>query len=120
MTEWNWCDRKGQPSKHDVGFQMDEVGNILQRTGAVKTKACQKCKKEFNPLTESVPITQKVPFYKCEDCNFENAGGEAALDHKLTNSQHHIKKTSKDRIVTYKNIIKGNKANITKIDDDKV
>ena len=113
-------DDKGQVVIVETAEQIDTVGNIYQKSGGVIPKACQVCKKEFTSVIESIPIKETVPFYSCQDCNFENAGGEATLDHKLLNSDHQIKKITKDRIVTYKNIIKGRKANITLTDDDAI
>lgn len=108
MTEW----------KTISSFeQKDEVGNIYQKKGGVIPKACQKCGKKFYSEIKNIPITQSVPFYKCKNCSFENAGGDSALDHKIT-TDHEIKKISKDRIVGYNSIIEGSKSNIIKSKND--
>ncbi len=101
----------------DPNKQIDTVGNIVQKQGAIQPKACQKCKKEFTSKIESKPITQSVPFYKCENCEFENAGGDAALDHKIT-TDHKIKKITKDRLAKVDKIITGRIAHIKKTKTD--
>ena len=63
--------------------QIDTVGNVYQKGGGVIPKACQKCKKEFKSEIIETPVTQKVPYFKCKDCGFENAGSNAALDHLI-------------------------------------
>ena len=34
--------------------QIDEVGNIFQKSGAVQPKACQKCEKKFTSEVEEI------------------------------------------------------------------
>jgi len=97
--------------------QKDEVGNIYQQAGGVIPKACQKCKTVFDGKVVSTPITQKVPIYKCQDCEFEDASGDITLDHKIE-TEHKIKKESKDRLVGYEREVVGSKANIKTIKDD--
>jgi len=97
--------------------QIDEVGNIYQRSGGVIPKACQKCKTEFKSTIKIVPQTQKVPIYFCEECDFSNAGTSIALDHKI-DTNHKLKKSFKDRIVSYSNIIEGSFPKITQLKDD--
>jgi len=99
-------------------YQIDEIGNIYQRQGGIIPKACQKCKKEFISEIREFPVTQKIPFYKCEDCDFENPSGDATLGHKIENMDHDIKKTVKDRIVTIEKRLVGNKANVKKTEND--
>jgi len=79
--------------------QLDEVGNIYQYHGGVKPHACQKCKKEFKTEIKETPLTQKVPLYECEDCDFKNGGGDPALQHKIE-TDHKIKRVLSDRIVS--------------------
>jgi len=104
MTDWKLMTKMDQ--------QIDKVGNIYQKSGGVKPKACQKCKKEFNAKVKSTPITQSVPYYKC-DCDFKTSDPTEAFDHKLT-TDHTISRTAKSRIVNYINTLEGLKANITK------
>ena len=98
-------------------LQIDTVGNIVQVSGGVKTKACQKCKTLFDCKPSNVPKTQQVPSYICEQCNFKNNGAPAALDHKIE-TDHTIKKIMKERIVSYDKKIVGNVAYITKVKND--
>jgi len=96
--------------------QLDEVGNIYQYHGGVKSKACQKCKREFKTQIKLDPTIQKIPMYECEECDFKNAGGDAALDHKIQSS-HKLKKTQKDKIVDMKRQLIDT-PNIIKTEDD--
>ena len=100
-----------------TNMQVDTVGNIVQKAGGVIPKACQKCKKEFTGKIESVPIKQKVPFYKCTDCEFISSSGDAAFDHKIL-TDHKLSKIVKDRIVGTENKIIGNFAKISKTKND--
>lgn len=116
-------DINGKDITIELDEQVDEVGNLVQRMGKDKIggiipKACQKCKKEFKSEIKEFPIIQKVPFYKCKDCDFENAGGDATLGHKIENMEHNIKKIVKDRVVTIERRLVGTKANINKTEDD--
>lgn len=103
-----------EPYQH----QVDTVGNIYQIRGGVVPKACQKCKKEFNTERKEFPVIQKVPFYKCKDCNFSNPGGDAALTHKIQNIEHEIERKNKDKVVGVEVKLVGNKSNIKKIKHD--
>lgn len=115
MTEWELLLKEGR----SIDEQIDEVGNIYQKSGGVVPKACQKCKKEFTAKIKSTPITQDIPLYICS-CNYETGDPTEAFDHKLLTS-HSIKRTVKSRIVTNVNILEGQKANIKEIyTDDKV
>jgi len=120
--EWKIITREIIDNKNNITIvetsqQIDEVGNIYQIHGGIIPKACQKCKEPFDSEVKAFPLTQKIPYYKCEDCEFENTGGEATLDHKIETS-HNIKKSTKDRIVSLENKIVGNKANIEHTEDD--
>ena len=123
--DWHWITKevtvvdKGRPVTKDVrtARQVDSVGNVFQLHGGVEPKACQQCKKKFVYAVEVKPIEQSVGFYKCEDCDFKNASGDSALDHKII-TDHKIKKTTEDRFVTTKKIIIGNKANIKNTKND--
>lgn len=84
---------------------IDEVGNIIQDSGAVVPKACQKCKKEFTSSVEESPKKENVPFYQCKECNFNNAGNDQALEHMMT-SGHKINKTVRERIVGFDRKVK--------------
>lgn len=108
----------GQILTIETPEQIDKVGNIYQKNGGVIPKACQKCKKKFTGKFKTFPVTEAVPYYKCKDCNFENAGGDSALEHKLEKIDHSIKKITKDRIVTVEKKIVGSIARITKLEDD--
>jgi len=98
--------------------QEDEVGNIYQIHGAVKTKACQNCKKKFENEQKKYPLIQKIPLYKCADCSFEAPSAQGALDHKLDNDDHKLEKVKKERIVAYNVKLVGNFANIIKTEND--
>lgn len=108
--EWSFIEDKPH-------LQIDEVGNIVQINGGVQPKACQKCKNEFKSKIKENPKKQIVPFYKCEDCDFENGGAPAVMDHKFE-TDHKIKKISKDRIVSIERTIEGSVAHISKTKDD--
>lgn len=96
---------------------IDSVGNEIQDGGAVIPKACQKCKIEFKSDIVETDMKQTVPFYKCQDCNFSNTGGDATLTHKIE-TNHIIKKINKDRIVGVKRQLSGSLANIKKYKND--
>ncbi len=100
-----------------VEYQEDEVGNILQRAGGVRPKACQKCKKQFKSEYSKKEINQKIGYYVCTECNFSNSDSTSGLDHMIGTSHKLIKK-SKDKIMGYETILTGSKAHITKTDDD--
>lgn len=97
--------------------QIDEVGNIVQIHGAVQPKACQKCEKKFDEKPTVVDKKQYVPIYKCTECKFYNAGGDAAFDHKIT-SDHKITKTVKEMVVGKDKKILGSVARIIKTKND--
>lgn len=103
---------------HPTDEQIDTVGNIYQKSGAVIPKACQTCKQEFWSEVKERPLTQSVPGYKCEDCKFEASAGDAAFEHKITNIDHNLKKIKKERIVTIERYLFGRLAYIRKTEDD--
>lgn len=107
-----WKFIEGEPN-----LQIDTVGNIIQMSGGVIPKACQKCKTKFNYTVTKVPRTQQVPIYACLDCSFKNSGGSAAFDHKIE-TDHKIKKISKSRVVSVDKKILGSTAHITKTKND--
>ena len=96
---WQFCDLKGIKSKIPTSFQVDTVGNIYQQNGGVNPMACQKCKKKFKSVVQEVPLTQKVPSYKCNSCDFDQSSGDAAFLHKSANKNHNVIKVVKDRLV---------------------
>lgn len=100
-----------------IEMQKDEVGNLVQQSGAVKSKACQICKTEFDYKPTKKEKIQDVPIYKCEKCDFKNASGDFALEHKIT-SNHNIKKIKEKRLVGYDIIIEGKTAEIIKTEYD--
>ena len=115
--EWKFVTLKGEDSKSNNAFKMDIVGNIFQKNGGVKPIACQKCKIKFKSKIREIPIKQKIPSYKCKNCDFENSEADAALDHKIT-TDHKIKKITKDRIVGVKKQLIDNIASINPINND--
>jgi len=96
--------------------QQDEVGNIYQFHGGVKSKACQECKKDFVTKIKLDPVIQNVPMYECEECSFKNAGGDAALDHKIQTS-HKLNKIKKEKVVSIRRQLIDT-PNIIKTEDD--
>ena len=118
MTKWHWCDRKGESSKDDVGFQMDEVGNILQRTGAIKTKACQKCKTKFKSKQVTQEIIKDVPIYQCSTCKQSNPSGEWAFNHTLEYKDHILKRTTQQKVIGVNVTLEGNIAQIYQSKND--
>ena len=99
--------------------QIDEVGNIVQHTGGVQTKACQKCRREFESKIIKVEIKQRVSYYDCTECNFSSANSNGGLDHMIETT-HKLTKTSKNKVMGYDNIIQGVISHITKTDDDMI
>ena len=97
-----WTKMKDHPSMRE-----DEKGNILQRTGAVVPKACQKCGRKLIALIEKIERTQSYPTYKCEDCKFKNNSADYAWDHEKANSSHTIKKIKELRIIGYQTYLSG-------------
>lgn len=117
MSKWTWCDYSGNESDHETNFQKDEVGNILQRSGALMTKACQNCKKDFNVKKVEDELKQPVKNYKCTDCDFSSTIAQHAMEHKLENEEHKMKITTKRRVVGKKVSLEGT-ANIRYTKDD--
>jgi len=111
-------DDKGQVVIVETDEQIDIVGNIYQKSGAVIPKACQKCEKEFDAIIKHDPVKQDVPIYKCEDCDFKDVSPIKALDHKLEKDDHKIKKDKEERIVDITSQLVGRKANITILEND--
>lgn len=123
---WSWVEKEvlvGTKKKEkltkvkDYNQQVDEVGNILQKGGGVKPKACQNCKVEFNSKVELFKKTTKVPFYKCDECDMEFGSSEGALDHKIQ-TNHKLKKELKEKVVGLEKKVTGKIAKIQKTDDD--
>lgn len=115
--EWKFCNNKGEISQIPTSFQIDTVGNILQKSGAIKPKACQKCEIIFKTETKQIPKKQKVSLYKCTECDFENANGDAAFDHTIL-SEHKLTKKTEERIIGFENILEGEKSHVVKTDED--
>lgn len=115
--EWKFCNLKGKISKDPTSFQIDEVGNIYQKSGAVVPKACQKCKKVFKSEIKKQPKIQKVPIYECISCKKKFVAPHLALDHKIE-TDHKLKKTQKDKVVGEEKIVIGSLSQITKTEDD--
>lgn len=118
---WKWCNIRGKVDKDNpkvqTNYQLDTVGNIYQKTGAVKAVACQKCKIKFSSEKKVVPITHARSLYSCVSCKFKNTSAEAALDHKLE-TDHKIKKDSKQVVTNVENQIVGIRPNIIKTKTD--
>jgi len=112
-------DKHGKYGNLEVeeNYQIDEVGNIYQISGGVIPKACQRCKQLFNAPTKETPVIQKVGIYKCEDCEFENAGADITLDHKIQ-TNHKIRKIQQDKFVGTERKIIGLKAQVTVTKDN--
>ncbi len=127
MTNWklqtetiNVKDSRGQPKDitYSKGYQKDEVGNILQRKGAVIPKACQKCKKEFSAVMEQIEIKNKIPNYVCDTCNFEEIRPELVIRHTTLNPEHKIITEEKEKVVGYDTILNGTLSFVEKTSDD--
>lgn len=116
---WKFVDKRGKMSKVNTQYQMDEVGNVLQIGGAVKPKACQKCKKKFNAKTKDIPQTAKVPWFKCSQEDFEAPTMESVYFHIQDNGNtHEIVKTHKEKIVGVESQSVGRLAIITQFDTE--
>jgi len=118
-TFWSFVTKKTKKVSIEVPLdqQIDEVGNIYQKSGAVIAKACQKCGKEFDYTPTMVERKAPVPIYKCTACSFTNGSGDAAFDHKLT-TDHKVVKTTVERVVAIEKKLLGSLAHITKTEDD--
>ncbi len=115
---WKYCDRTGKITEKDLnGYQIDEVGNILQSTGALKTKACQNCQQEFLIKTVRDEIRQDIDNFKCKKCEFESATPQGGLKHILDKTTHKLEIEPKSRVVGYRNTLEDNPI-ITKLKDD--
>jgi protein-arginine kinase activator protein McsA len=110
----NWVNKFADNGQE---YQEDEVGNIFQYHGGVKPKACQNCKDPFESKLELVEKKGTVPMYVCKNCDFKNASGDAALDHKITTDHNILKKTS-ERVIAIEKKIIGSVAHITQEDND--
>lgn len=106
-------------SKKTKNEQIDEVGNILQKGGAIKPKACQKCKKEFDAKIEETSIVQNIPGFECILCDIKYSNGNEALGHMLEKGNDHtFKKIKLKRKVGSKKILVGRQSNITFVKND--
>ena len=115
--DWKFCDISGNLSENPTWYQIDTVGNIVQRMGGIVPKACQKCKEPFKSENKDIPIKKSRKVYKCQECDFINTSAEAAFDHKLE-KDHKFKKESVDVITNVKRISVGIIPRITKTEDD--
>jgi hypothetical protein len=115
--DWGFCDSRGNISKVPTNFQLDGVGNIVQRNGGVNPKACQVCKEEFKSEIKKKELTTSYPSYVCNTCDFHSAEPDKAFDHKLE-TDHKISKKSKVRVAGYENISTGKQAHIKFTDND--
>jgi len=116
MTEWEIV-LKGK-DKHPTDQQIDEVGNIFQKSGGVNPKACQKCHQEFDAPTRRIPLKQTVPDFSCVDCSFKSTGAVGAIMHFQEHPDHKISQKSTEKIVGYENIIVGAKVMVDKVYED--
>jgi DNA-directed RNA polymerase subunit RPC12/RpoP len=96
---------------------MDHVGNILQISGALMTKACQNCKQEFIPKVTVDELRQKYKQFKCKDCEFKSPIAQDALMHTIENDEHKLKAIRGSNVIGYKRTIEGI-AVIEKLKDD--
>lgn len=117
MTKWKLLTKIIKDKQTELDQQIDDVGNIYQKSGAVVPKACQKCKKPFDAKVKSVPLKQNVPFYSCDDCSFKTGDPTEAFDHKVV-LEHKISRKAKYRIIRWDNTLDGQKANIKEVFDD--
>ena len=117
MTQWNLLTKIIKDKQIELDQQIDDVGNIYQKSGGVIPKACQKCKKPFDAKVNRVPLKQKIPFYKCEDCKYETGDPTEAFDHKVV-LEHNISRKGKYRIIRWDNTLDGQKANVKEVFDN--
>lgn len=111
-------DDKGTKVIVETPEQIDEVGNIYQKSGAVIPKACQNCKEDFKSEIKDFPITQDVPIYTCNDCDFEGVSGDSALSHIIEYPDHKLNKSIKERVIGIDKKAIGSVARIKKTEDD--
>lgn len=105
--EWKYCDCYGNLVENNMGYQVDEVKNILQQSGAVQTKACQNCGNEFLTKVIIDEVRQEIRGYTCDDCDFHSNLGDEALSHTIENKDHVLNIKEESRIVGYKNTLDG-------------
>ena len=86
---------------------VDIAGNQLQDDGGVVPKACVYCGKDFTSTVKQIEVTQAVSIYKCNDCDFENASGDYAWDHRVANPTHTVQKIVDQRVVGTNTIVEG-------------
>ncbi len=115
---WSYCTPEGKIiDKNLHNLQVDEVGNILTKTGGLRVKACQECKNEFIPKTFKDEMRQDVNGFKCKECEFETLNSPDALTHLLKEKTHDFDVKTESRVVGY-NITLHDYAIIEKKDDD--
>ncbi len=114
MTDWKLLLK----NKRSTDQQIDDVGNIYQKSGGVVPKACQKCHQEFDAPTKQIPLKQTVPDFSCVDCDFKSTGAVGAIIHFQEHPDHKISKKSVEKTVGYENIIIGPKVMVEKIYKD--
>ncbi len=97
--------------------QEDSLGNLLQADGGVVPKVCQNCKSKLIGEAILKEIKQTVPFFKCEDCEFETSDGGQALWHEHDNDSHTIKFTTGEKVTEINRVIE-NPSRIIKEEND--
>jgi hypothetical protein len=114
---WRFCDKDGEFTDHDVGFQVDTAGNIVDKKGQLKIKACQECETAFEPSIKKIEMKQEVKIFKCKNCKFESPSADQALTHNIENQKHKLIISKKDRVVGFKKQLEGT-AIINQSEDD--
>jgi hypothetical protein len=99
--EWRWCDKYGKDYHEDIGFQKDDVGNIVMKNGQVSYKACQDCGHEFLSNVSTDEIKQDIDTYKCSKCDFESNVAQEAIKHTFKEKKHQIEIETNSRIVGF-------------------
>ena len=104
---WKFCSYDGHLSPEDIGYQKDEAGNILQRSGAIRTKSCQNCGRRFNVKRDVEELKQNIDVYTCDRCNFVSAVPQDALIHTIKFKDHNLKTKEDSRVVGHRNVLSG-------------
>ena len=106
--EWKLINKKTQE---------DSLGNLLQADGGVVPKTCQQCKSSLIAPAELKEIKQTIPYFECEDCDYETSDGGHALWHEHDNNSHVIKFTTSEKVIDINRIIE-QPSKIIKSEDD--
>lgn len=110
--------KEKQKITKSLDYQMDEKGNILQKSGAVIPKACQNCGDVFRTDSVEDEIRQEINSYKCKDCEFKSISADEALKHTINEKKHELEIVEDSKVVGVRTTLEGVIPIVSKTKDD--